>query len=250
MMRRTGIWLLILTLTILYGIGAVGYPARAQDPNSAKITSPKDGDPLFGLVTIQGTASNPNMQRFVLEFDLQDTGSEQWFPIAGPITQQVTAGILGQWNTTAVPDGRYQIRLRVVLRDGSVISDGVQNLHVSNKQPTPLPTAALPATNTAPTGSPTAGPSLTPIIQQPPTSTLRSAIVPTVLATLAPVSGDAGSTSPLPVLAPLDSFQTAFCNGVYIAIGLFIVFGIYSVIHARLRPTIRRMVNQLRDDGE
>src|SRR5258708_4420312 len=136
MMRRTGIWLLILTLTILYGIGAVGYPARAQDPHSAKITSPK------------------------------------------------------------------------------------------------------------------AGPSLTAIIQQPPTSTLRSAIVPTVLATLAPVSGDTGSTSPLPVLAPLDSFQTAFCNGVYIAIGLFIVFGIYSVIHARLRPTIRRMVNQLRDDGE
>src|SRR5258707_10891458 len=177
MMRRTGIWLLILTLTILYGIGAVGYPARAQDPNSAKITAPKDGDPLFGLVTVKGTASNPNMQRYVLEFDLQDTGSEQWFPIAGPITQQVSAGILGQWNTTAVPDGRYQVRLRVVLRDGTVLDAIVQNLHVSNKQPTPLPSAQPSPTPQQATLPPSPGPSETPFIQQPPTSTLR-AIIP------------------------------------------------------------------------
>ena len=249
MMRRTGIWIVALTLVTLYSVVRGALPVQAQDANSAKITSPKDGDPLFGLVTIQGTASNGNMQRYVLEFDLQDTGSEQWFPIAGPITQQVSAGVLGQWNTTAVPDGRYQIRLRVVLRDGSVISDVVQNLHVSNKQPTPLPTSLPPASAAPPTGSPTPGPSVTPIIQQPPTGTVRPAVVPTVLATLAPVAVS-GSGQALPPLASLDTFQTAFCSGAYIAFGLFLLIGIYSVIRSRLRPSIRRMINQLRDDRD
>src|SRR5689334_2130789 len=102
--------------------------AAAQDNNAAKITTPKEGDVLVGLVTIQGTASHPNFQRYLLEFDSQDDDVERWFPISGQITQQVGAGILGQWNTNAVPDGRYQIRLRVILRDGTVFNSVVQNL--------------------------------------------------------------------------------------------------------------------------
>src|SRR5947207_2828188 len=56
--------------------------ALAQDTGSAKISSPAAGDPLFGLISIQGTASNPNMQRYLLEFDSQDDDVEHWFPIA------------------------------------------------------------------------------------------------------------------------------------------------------------------------
>ena len=56
--------------------------------------------------------------------------------------------------------------------------------------------------------------------------------------------------TPGAALAPLDSFQAAFCNGVYIAVGLFILFGVYSIIHSRLRPAMRRMISQLRDDRD
>src|SRR5207253_2069420 len=113
------------------------FPVGAQDSNSASvtITSPKDGDSLFGLVTIQGSANQPQMQRYVLEFSSQETGTDSFFPIAGPISQQVNGGVLGQWNTTAIPDGRYQIRLRLILKDGTVLQQSVKNLHVSNKQP-------------------------------------------------------------------------------------------------------------------
>lgn len=218
-------------------------PSSAQDNSSAKIASPKAGDPLFGLVSIQGTASNPNMQRYILEFDSQDNEVDRWFLIAGPITQQVKDGVLAQWNTTAVPDGRYQIRLRVVLRDGTVLSDTVQNLRVNNKQPTPLPTGLPSATPIPPTVPPTAGPSPTPFIQQPPTNTARAAL-PTVPPTNVPPVSSVSSAPDTPqgVLA-LDALQNAFCGGAFLAIIAFAVVGTYSLVHVRLRRFIRQIRN-------
>ncbi|HLY27279.1 MAG TPA: hypothetical protein VKQ72_13115 [Aggregatilineales bacterium] len=242
--KSTFLFVLAMVCPLLANSGA----ALAQDANSARITAPKEGDSLFGLVTIQGTAANANMQRYVLEFDQQDTGVVQWFPIAGPITQQVTSGVLGQWNTTTVPDGRYEIRLRVVLRDGTVISDVVQNLHVSNKQPTPLPTALPSPTALQPTALPTAGPSPTPIVQQPPTSTSHPAVIPTVIATLIGQS-DPGSVPDAPAIAGMiGSIQAAFCNGMLVALVAFALIGGYSVIHNRLRPAIRRVMSQVDHD--
>src|SRR5258708_19581825 len=133
-LKRLTLGAILLALALI-----AGRPAAAQAGNSAKITAPKAGDSLFGLVNILVTASNPNMQRYILEFDLQDTQPEQWFPLAGPISQQVNSGVLGQWNTTTVPDGRYQIRLRVGLRDRTLLRDIVPNLPLTNKHPTPLP---------------------------------------------------------------------------------------------------------------
>ena len=217
--------------------------ALAQADGSAQITSPVTGDPLFGLVSIQGTASNPNMQRYLLEFDSQDDDVERFFPIAGPITQQVKNGVLGQWNTTLVPDGRYQIRLRVVLRDGTVLSTIVQDLRVSNKQPTPLPTTLPSATPVPPTLPPTAGPSPTPVIQQPPTSTIRPA-APAVVPSIQPEATAIQAGAPLVVA--FDALQSAFCSGVYLAVAAFILLGIYAMLSRRFRPAVRRFMRQMR----
>ena len=231
---------------ILAGIEAAA-PLRAiaQDTVSARITSPKAGDSLFGNVSITGTASNPNMARFILAWDSQDDETETWFQIGGPVTQQVKDGVLGQWNTTTVPDGRYQLRLRVVLRDGTVLNDIVQNLRVSNKQPTPLPTVPPTVTPIQATVPPTAGPSPTPLIQQPPTSTPRPAL-PTVPPTIAP------PPSPEPdspqVVVAFEALQNACCSGVYLAFFGFAVFGLYRLLHTRLRPVVRRFLRQMRSD--
>ena len=220
-------------------------PALAQDPNAAKITEPLTGDVLIGRVAILGTASHPNMQRYLLQFDSQDDAGENWLPIAGPISQQVKDGPLAQWDTTPLPDGRYQIRLRVVLRDGAVLSDVIQNLRISNSQPTALPTVPQAATAVPPTLPPTAGPSPTPIIQQPPTSTPRP-IIPTVAQAVAPPTAPTAEEIPQ-VLVAFDALQNAFCSGVYLAIFAFIVIGGYSLIHVRARPAMRRFMRQLRD---
>jgi hypothetical protein len=234
-MRR---WTNIKAGTIAFAIVALAVAGQvtAQDV-SAKITSPKAGDPLFGLVSIRGTASNANMQRYTLEWDSQDTATDTWLLIAGPITQQVKDGVLAQWNTTNVPDGRYQIRLRVILRDGTVLSDIVQNLRVQNKQPTALPTILPSATTVPPTLPPTAGPSPTPLIQQPPTSTPRPAVVAPP-----PTAGPPTDVPDEPQLVvAFNSVQNAFCAGVYLAIiGFAILIG-YSAIRMRVRPALRRM---------
>jgi hypothetical protein len=238
MRRFTGVFFSLILIAL-----AVTARTRAQDNSSAQITTPKAGDPLFGLVSIQGTASNPNMQRYLLEFDSQDSDVDRWFLIAGPITQQVKDGVLAQWNTTTVPDGRYQIRLRVVLRDGTVLSDIVQNLRVNNKQPTPLPTGLPSATPVPPTAPPTAGPSPTPFIQQPPTNTARPAL-PTVPPTSVPPgsSGSPAPDTPQTVVA-LDALQNAFCGGASLAIIAFVVLGAYSLVHVRVRRFIRQIRN-------
>ncbi|MCC7450266.1 MAG: hypothetical protein IT324_22805 [Anaerolineae bacterium] len=233
-------------LLALWWIGSgASYAGAQSNDNSAKIAAPQAGDSLFGLVTIAGTASNPNMQRYLLEFDSQEDSVDRWLPIAGPITQQVKDGTLAQWNTTAVPDGRYQIRLRVVLRDGTVLSDVIQNLRVSNKQPTPLPTVLPSATPLQPTLPPTAGPSPTPLIQQPPTNTPRPAL-PTLPPT-APSQPSPAPDSPQTVLA-LDALQNAFCGGVYLALIGFALAGGYSLIHRRLSPTVRRWRQNMRSN--
>jgi hypothetical protein len=234
-MRR---WIAIITLSIVT-LAAGGSAAAQQDAVSAQITSPKAGEPLFGPVSITGTASHPNMQRYTLEWDSQDTETDRWFPIAGPIAQQVRDGVLGQWNTTTVPDGRYQIRLRVVLRDGTVLSDVVQNLRVQNQQPSPLPTVLPSATPVPPTLPPTVGPSPTPIIEQPPTSSPR----PAALAA-PPTVEPAGPVDDPQLVVAVESLRSAFCSGIYLALVAFAIVIVYSVIHARVRPALRRRMNR------
>ncbi len=242
MQRRLVLLDLSFILALVFSIlpGSSG-KAIAQDNSTAQITTPKTGDTLFGVVTIQGTASAPNMMRYTLEFDLQDDPVDRWFPIAGPVTQQVTNGVLGQWDTTKL-QGRYQIRLRVILRSGTVMDSIVQNLFVNNKQPTALPTVLPTATPALPTPSPTAGPSPTSQIQQPPTNTAR-AIQPTVA--IGPTnlpSADVGS-QPQGII-DLDALRSAFCSGIYVAVFAFAVFGAYSLVH----PRVRRIVTRLREE--
>jgi hypothetical protein len=210
-------------------------PARAQGTDAAQITSPQSGEQVVGVVTIQGTASSPNFQRYKLEFSTQE--NEQWFTIT-EVSQQVTNGPLAQWNTAAIPDGLYQIRLRVILRDGNVVQNLAQNLVVKNQQPTALPTPPPQATPLPPTLTPTLGPSPTPIIQQPP-SVVPRATLPNVNPTAAPP--DPGSSQAVLVV---DAVRNAFCSGVYLALIGFGILALYRLVYARLR----RVVTTLRSE--
>lgn len=231
----------LLATAVLWVLFSIPRMIFAQGNGSAQITSPKTGDSLFGVVPILGTASNPNMMRYSLDFDLQDEPTDRWLPIAGPVTQQVTNGVLGQWDTSKL-QGRYQIRLRVTLRNGTVLDAIVQNLMVNNVQPTALPTVLPSATPAPPTPLATPGPSPTSQIQQPPTPTVR-ALQPTDIP--APTDLPAADTQSQPLgVINLEALQSAFCSGVYIAVFGFAVLGVYGLIH----PRMRRFVNRLRDD--
>ena len=231
MPRSLKLTLLIVVFVALWGVR----PVVAQD-NQAVITSPQSGQGLFGSVTITGTATHPQFQRYKVEFTSEETTTPEWLLIA-EVTQQVTNGALAQWNTSLIADGRYQLRLRVILRDGTVLQSVVTSLTVSNKIPTALPTALQPATPLPPTDAPTEGPSPTPLIQQPPTNTPRPEL-PTATATFAPLPDEA-DTSP-PLVVAFDALRGAFCTGTYCSLGIFAALGVYAFFRARLRPYLGR----------
>ncbi|MBX3083036.1 MAG: hypothetical protein KF716_15495 [Anaerolineae bacterium] len=232
MLRSLKLTLFIFLFMALWG----ARPILAQDEQSAQITSPQSGQTLFGSVPITGTATHPQFQRYKVEFTSEETSTPEWLLIA-EVTQQVTNGPLAQWNTTLLPDGRYQLRLRVILRDGTVLQTVVTSLVISNKIPTALPTALQPATPLPPTDAPTEGPSPTPLILQPPTNTPRP-LLPTPTATFAPIT-PAEDPAP-PLVVAFDALRGAFCTGTYCSLGIFVFLGVYSFFRARLRPYLGR----------
>lgn len=236
----------IFTCIVLALVFASIYAAAQGDP-AAQITAPQEGQALVGVVTITGTASHPNFQRYRLDFAPQGDDEGGWFQIV-EITQQVANGPLAQWNTANVPDGAYQLRLRVILRDGTVVQQIVGNLAVNNTQATPLPTALSPATLPPTTLPPTEGPSPTPLIQQPPTLTPRPTIAnPGGAAGALPQPTESSGTGQnIQAVLVLQTLQNAFCSGVYIAIAGFVLLGVYRLVYVRLRPALRRMA--MRDE--
>ncbi|MCC6974359.1 MAG: hypothetical protein IT322_10155 [Anaerolineae bacterium] len=235
--------LFIILLIVISAAALVTHPAKAQESGKAEITNPSSGTTLIGVITIQGTATSPDFQRYKLEFALQEEGDEIWFPLA-EITQQVTAGTLAQWNTLNVQDGVYQIRLRVILRDGTVLQTSVQNLTVNNRSQTPLPTPLQPATAIPPTLIPTEGPTPTSLIQQPPTTAPRPTIQPVQpLATL-PVNANNDN----PFVDAFNAIRNAFCTGIVIALIGALLATVYRIGHRYIRPRWREWLAALRGE--
>lgn len=125
---------LFLILTLLF-----------QDSTVA-INSPQPGETLRGLVEIQGRMDTPNFASAELAFTFDATASDpaaNWFVIQ-TFPQPVTNPAIAAWDTTALTDGDYTLRLRVFLQDGTFQDALVANLQVRNDEP--LPTATPTAT--------------------------------------------------------------------------------------------------------
>jgi hypothetical protein len=240
-MIRRAVVVLIAALVAVIGT----LPVRAQEEGLALILSPVAGQTLIGSVTVTGTAASPNFQRYKLEFALQGTGETRWFPIA-EVAQQVTGGPLAQWDTAAVPDGVYQLRLRVTLRNGAVLQTSVQNLIVNNRQATALPTVPPPPTGAA-TEVPTLGPTAAPLVQQPPISTLRPTFAPIAVPTAPPAPNEVTQLA-RSAAATLSAVQAAFCSGAWVAVIGFGVFGLYQLLFSRVGRRFRQWLNSLRGE--
>ncbi|MBK8988932.1 MAG: hypothetical protein IPM39_23150 [Chloroflexi bacterium] len=173
----------LLTLAVL-AMGAPGQlvvqPVWAQSGNG--ITQPVSGETIAGVVRVMGTAVHPDYLRYEMAFRHVSDPTADWIVFAEG-SLPVNQGTLAVWDTTigrdvgapVFPDGRYQLRLRVVRADYNYDEYFVTDLVVANADvtPTATPTAttdgAAPALATTPTAGetavfqqPTALPSLTP----------------------------------------------------------------------------------------
>lgn len=224
-------------------------PVQAQDTGTAEasITAPASGEQLFGQVTITGTASHPILfASYTLEYDSLSDPAVQWLLVQPRVSQQVEENVLGVWNTNVIPDGVYQLRLRVALTDGQTIETTVSNLRVINSEPTPIPTNPAAMGDTA---LPTPGPSPTSLIQQPPSNNPDDTVI-SGLDTLdqpatSPDSADTGNSERR---VNFGRIWRAFCSGVYLTLVLFALMIVYVGLRTRLRPYTQRLVWQLEDE--
>ncbi|MFQ3647212.1 MAG: PKD domain-containing protein [Anaerolinea sp.] len=117
-------------------------PTSTPAPISIFILSPTNGNIIAGNVQILGSASHPQFLQYRLEYGPDPNPNNLWFPLTGAVQVPVISSTLGFWNTTtgATPDGVYQLRLRVFLRDGRQEVTTVNNIRVQNLAATPVPT--------------------------------------------------------------------------------------------------------------
>ncbi len=121
-------------------------PTNTSLPISIVILSPVPGSVVAGNVQVLGSAIHPQFLQYRLEFGPDPNPGNLWFPITGIVQAPILNGSLGIWNTNtpASPDGIYQLRLRVFLRDGRQQSTVVNGIRVRNQEPTPIPTNTPP----------------------------------------------------------------------------------------------------------
>ncbi|MBI3943648.1 MAG: LysM peptidoglycan-binding domain-containing protein [Chloroflexi bacterium] len=89
-------------------------PAVCSD--NVNITFPRQNEVVDGVGTIfiQGTASIPNFQFYKLEYGVGDYPISVNSISSDVFRQQIADGILASWNTGALPNGTYTLRLTVV----------------------------------------------------------------------------------------------------------------------------------------
>lgn len=221
---------LILTMLAAAPVIAFASPPT-QEEGTLEIATPAQGDVVRGVVQISGTALHPDFNHYVVEFGFNPNVDDQWFPVQNPVTQPVQDGALAFWDTTIVADGSYQLRLRVIHSDGTsseVVSSGIE---VANAISTATPTVFITAVPTSTPAQPTAGPTPTPLIQQPPTRTPRPTPTP---------GGPTLTPTPNPQ-SPINSgsLRLALCRGGAWSLAFFILLSLYVSVRHFARAEIR-----------
>jgi hypothetical protein len=217
---------------------AVG-PASVLFQAAAQITSPEAFARLRGNVSISGTATHPEFQRYELYYTVEP--GDNWVFIGEAHFSPVINGLLGTWDTTSLPDGNYSLRLRVVRQDGNYDEAYQRNLVVANRAPEPpaaTPTLAelptLPAAVAGPEATPTPEATATPIsVELPdiatPTPRPSPSATPTVSAPIA-ASGDpeaGGGPATLGAALETSSLRDAVVTGMAYTGGAFLAVGVF-----------------------
>ncbi len=135
-----------------------GTPTATVIPEVA-IHSPVAGQALQGSVSIDGTSGVPGFVSAELSFAYSGDPTGTWFLIA-EASQPVQDGVMAQWDTGAITDGDYSLRLQVLLADSSHVEALVTGLRVRNYTPveTDTPTPVTPTLTQQPGETPVVTP--------------------------------------------------------------------------------------------
>ncbi len=127
-----------IRITAVLSISACA--AFLQADETLRIESPASGETVSGVVEIRGTAAEPGMMRFRVEFGYDPDPTGTWFLVFEG-TEPVRNGLLGAWDTSSVSEGEYALQLTAYFADGSMRETITRGLHVIRG--TPLATASV-----------------------------------------------------------------------------------------------------------
>jgi len=238
---------------------------RAQQSNG--VTAPAPGDVVSGVVVVSGSASHPEFLRYELAFRPAFSPGSDWIVFAQG-DRPVISGTLAIWDTTVggnlspvFPDGRYQLRLRVVRKDYNYDEYFVSDLVVANidvtptVEPTITPTTgidlATPLPGTALAATMQAGAGVLPTLTPFPTPTRIAAAVDAPLGPGGNTGGfDLESEENQGLLAQIQGIDTsnfgrAFWFGVRLVAFAFLLLAFYLILRALVR-WLRRKISPKR----
>jgi tetratricopeptide (TPR) repeat protein len=92
------------------------------------VDSPSNGATVSGIVSVRGTALDLNFQYYRLDY--RPAGTTTWYGIPSVVKQPVENGLLGKWDTRALPPGDYDVRLVVVDQAGQFSVPMQVTIHV------------------------------------------------------------------------------------------------------------------------
>ena len=164
-MRRRSVAFTLLLLSLLVSASCwclIAKAAPLRQQVQVYVTSPEMGAEVRGLVEIRGSALVPSFQFYKVEFGVGPNPVD-WSVIGSLHSAPVVNDVLEVWNTTALPDSEYTLRLQGVKQDGNWEEFIVRGIRIRNTSPTatPVPTV-LPTQTSMPTEPATPEPTFTP----------------------------------------------------------------------------------------
>lgn len=109
-----------------------------------EITHPKEGDSVAGIVPIIGTALMHGYLKYDVHVSPAGLDSWQWLGSSFDIVRE---DAIYRWDTSTIPDGLYDVRVRVSRLDGGSSDAFLRTIEVRNANP-PTPTPVLNAAGT------------------------------------------------------------------------------------------------------
>ena len=138
-------------LMFVFALCLLTLPAMAQEEAgpTAGISWPPSVYVLRGEASLKGTVNIPGMTSYYLEYraldeDLTAPASRAFLPLSLPSRTPVLDDVLGVWDTTTVPDGLYEVRLKVITPADDMLFHVVGPLRVENEG-MPVTAVVVPA---------------------------------------------------------------------------------------------------------
>ena len=223
--------LIVPPLIIAITIGPIVSKHQVERPSTTlivNITNPKEGDLIDDKVQIIGTVGNAEFDHYELHFALYPNPTNTWFPIVLSGTIPVINGVLGQWETNGISNGQYIIQLSVFDSEENLMAKTrVNNISINSEQ-TFSPQTAIPTVTD--TDTPNFSPTTTPVPN--PIDNSQKSFLSKVLYEQQQEN---------------DHIST-FGKGAAYSIFTFLTLGFYLQLRRFLRPYLRRLLRNIRND--